>query len=210
MPAATILSQAALNSAQVFGSSVMPALSSTPLFAHSQLMRWMFIGAATQVPFGFITGSSSGATTLSQPSWPGELVDVGGDAGLVPLGDLGALELDGGRRVAGDHVGAKLGKRVGGVTGDRGLLPHAAGGGEHLAELGDRPRHRSRSPTDAACWSSARPMQCASGMPGRSGRNRPLQQISLIFPPCGRVAAAPSLDRFARPLRFFRLIVLGL
>src|SRR5579871_2416612 len=28
----------------------------------------MFIGAATQWPFGFITGSSSGATTLSQPS----------------------------------------------------------------------------------------------------------------------------------------------
>ena len=28
----------------------------------------MFIGAATQLPVGFITGSSSGATTLSQPS----------------------------------------------------------------------------------------------------------------------------------------------
>ena len=69
-PAATILSQSALNSAQVFGSSVMPALSMTLLLPHIQLMRWMFIGAATQLPFGFITGSSSGATTLSQPSWP--------------------------------------------------------------------------------------------------------------------------------------------
>ena len=27
------------------------------------------MGAATQLPFGFITGSNSGATTLSQPSW---------------------------------------------------------------------------------------------------------------------------------------------
>ena len=105
--------------------------------AHSQLMRWMFIGAATQLPFGFITGSSSGATTLSQPSAAGELVDVGGAAGRVPLGDFRALELHGGRRVAGDHVGAELGERVGGVAGDRGLLPVAAGGGEHLAELGD-------------------------------------------------------------------------
>ncbi len=36
-------------------------------------MRWMFIGAATQWPVGFITGSSSGATTLSQPprTWRG-------------------------------------------------------------------------------------------------------------------------------------------
>ena len=64
-------------------------------------------------------------------------VEVGGHAGRVPFGDFRALELHGGRRVAGDDVGAKLGERIGRVAGDRGLLPFAAGGGEHFAELGD-------------------------------------------------------------------------
>src|SRR5258708_6663348 len=66
--AATIFSQSALNSAQVLGNSLTPAASSALFDAQSQLMRWMFMGAATQFPAGFITGSSSGATTLSQPS----------------------------------------------------------------------------------------------------------------------------------------------
>ena len=66
--AATALSQSALNSAQVFGSDVMPACSIALVEPQIQLMRWMFIGAATQSPVGFITGRSSGATTLSQPS----------------------------------------------------------------------------------------------------------------------------------------------
>ncbi len=100
-------------------------------------MRWMFIGAATQLPVGFMTGSSSGATTFSQPSCSGEIVEIGGHAGLVPLGDLRALQLHGRRRIAGDHVGAQLGQRIGGVAGDRGLLPGAALRREHLAELGD-------------------------------------------------------------------------
>src|SRR5690606_33996533 len=58
-------SQAALNSAHVLGSSFTPAASSTLGEAHSQLMRWMFMGAATQEPSGFMTGSNSGATTSS-------------------------------------------------------------------------------------------------------------------------------------------------
>ena len=66
LPAATILSQAALKSAQVFGTSATPASCMTFGDAQIQLMRWMFIGAATQLPVGFITGSSSGATTFSQ------------------------------------------------------------------------------------------------------------------------------------------------
>src|SRR5262252_4690971 len=66
--AATALSHAALNSAQVLGSSVMPAAFIALGEAHSQLTRWMFIGAATHLPAGFITGKSSGATTLSHPS----------------------------------------------------------------------------------------------------------------------------------------------
>src|SRR5271154_6928740 len=66
--AATALSQSALKSAQVFGRDLMPAWSIALVDAQIQLMRWMFIGAATQSPVGFITGSSSGATTLSHPS----------------------------------------------------------------------------------------------------------------------------------------------
>ena len=70
----------------------------------------------------------------------GDVVEIGGLAGLVPLGDFGTLELNRGRRIAGDDVGAQFGQRIGGMAGDRGLLPFAAGGGEHLAELGDRRR----------------------------------------------------------------------
>src|SRR6185312_9831233 len=66
--AATALSQSALNSAQVLGISVSPSCFIALEEAQVQLMRWMFIGTATQVPVGFITGSNSGATTLSQPS----------------------------------------------------------------------------------------------------------------------------------------------
>src|SRR5271156_4630717 len=66
--AATALSQSALNSAQVFGSVLIPACSIALVEPQIQLIRWIFIGAATQSPVGFITGRSSGATTLSQPS----------------------------------------------------------------------------------------------------------------------------------------------
>src|SRR6185437_3852945 len=66
--AATALSQSALNSAQVFGRVLIPAFSIALVEAQIQLMRWIFIGAATQWPAGFMTGRSSGATTLSQPS----------------------------------------------------------------------------------------------------------------------------------------------
>ena len=82
----------------------------------------------------------------------GEVVEVGGHAGLVPLGDFRPLELHRGRRVAGDDVGAQFGQRVGGMAGDRGLLPFPAGGGEHLAELGDRRRVGSLRPlTEQVC-----------------------------------------------------------
>src|SRR5882724_5607239 len=67
-PAATALSQSALNSAQVLGIAVRPTCFIALDEAQVQLMRWMFIGTATQLPVGFITGSSSGATVLSQPS----------------------------------------------------------------------------------------------------------------------------------------------
>ena len=194
-PAATILSQSALNSAQVFGSSLMPALSRTALLAHSQLMRWMFIGAATQSPFGFITGRSSGATTLSQPSSLGELVHVGGHAGLVPLGDLGTLELHGRRRVAGNHVGAELGQRVGGMAGDRGLLPVAAGGREHLAELGDGRGVGAARPTDAACWSWAWPRRRRARATERPPKRRHISGSSS-FPPTEKPRFLPSADRF--------------
>src|SRR4030088_272339 len=66
MPAAFSFAAAALNSAQVLGISVMPALSSAFLLPHIQLMRWIFIGTATQEPLGFITDKSSGATVASQ------------------------------------------------------------------------------------------------------------------------------------------------
>ena len=136
-PAATILSQSALNSAQVFGSSVMPALSRTPLFAPQPVDAVDVHRRCDPTAFRLHHRQQLRRYDLVPAFLAGELVHVGGAAGLVPLGDLGALELDGGRRVAGDHIGAKLGKRVGGVAGDRGLLPFAAGGGEHLAELGD-------------------------------------------------------------------------
>ena len=70
----------------------------------------------------------------------GELVEIERHAGVIPLGDLGALQLHGGRRVAGNNVGAKLGQRIGGMAGDGGRLPFAACCREHLAELGDRRR----------------------------------------------------------------------
>ena len=76
----------------------------------------------------------------------GQLVEVGGVAGRRPLGDLGPFELDGGRRVARQHLGAQLAQRVGGVARDRRLLPVAALGLEHLAELGDRQRIAAGSP----------------------------------------------------------------
>src|SRR5258708_15345444 len=66
MPAAFSFSQSALNSAQVLGISLRPALSSAFVLPHIQLMRWIFIGTATHEPFRFITGKSSGATLASQ------------------------------------------------------------------------------------------------------------------------------------------------
>src|SRR5271167_4378385 len=139
--AATALSQSALNSAQVFGRPLMPACSIALVEAQIQLMRWMFIGAATQWPVGFITGSSSGATTLSQPS----LLARSSRLAVMPVefhsAISGPLSC-----TAGDDVGAQLGKRIGGMPRDRGLLPFSPGGGEHLAELGDRRRVRAFGP----------------------------------------------------------------
>src|ERR1700748_2734883 len=66
IPAAFTFSASALNSAQVSGICLMPTLSITFLLAHIQLIRWMFIGTATQDPLGFITDKSSDATVPSQ------------------------------------------------------------------------------------------------------------------------------------------------
>src|SRR5260221_5122895 len=68
MPAAFNFSQSALNSAQVAGMLVIPALSRAFFPPHIQLIRWIFIGTATHEPLGFMTARSSGATDLSQPS----------------------------------------------------------------------------------------------------------------------------------------------
>ena len=166
----------------------------------------MFIGAATQLPVGFITGSSSGATTFSQPSGCRQIVEIGGHAGLVPLGDLGPLELHGRRRVAGDHVGAQLGQRIGGVAGDRGLLPRAALGGEHLAELGDRRgvgagrplvQHVGLGLGQRGC----RPSKCAE-----SGRKAVIKNFIVSLPFVARfVSTACGRDFKSRPARAFNL-----
>ena len=75
--AATALSQSALNSAQVFGNSVMPACSIAFVDAQIQFMRWMFIGAATQLPVGFITSKQFGRDDLVPALGLGELVEIG-------------------------------------------------------------------------------------------------------------------------------------
>jgi hypothetical protein len=54
---------------RLVGRSVMPACFIAWVEPQIQLMRWMLSGTATQWPAGFITGRSSGATTLSQPSF---------------------------------------------------------------------------------------------------------------------------------------------
>ncbi len=136
-PAATIFSQSALNSAQVFGSSVMPALSSAFLARPQPVDAVDVHRRGDPGALRLHHREEFGRDDLVPAFGLGELVDVGGHAGLVPLGDFGALELHRRRRVAGDDVGAELGERVGGVAGDRRLLPFAAGGREHLAELGD-------------------------------------------------------------------------
>src|SRR5215472_14400516 len=64
--AAFSFSQSELNSAQVLGKSLIPALSNAFGLDHIQLMRWIFIGTATHEPLGFNTGRSSGATSWSQ------------------------------------------------------------------------------------------------------------------------------------------------
>ena len=140
MPAATTLSQSALNSAQVLGSSVMPAFSMAFLLAPDPVDAMDVHGRGDPFAGRLHHRQQFRRHDLVPAFRGGELVEIGGHAGLVPLGDFRALELHGGRRVAGDHVGAELGQRVGGVAGDRGLLPFAAAGGEHLAELGDRLR----------------------------------------------------------------------
>src|SRR5258707_8934010 len=66
MPAAFNFSQSALNSAQVAGMLVIPALSRAFFPPHIQLIRWIFIGTATQEPLGFMTDKSSAATVPSQ------------------------------------------------------------------------------------------------------------------------------------------------
>ena len=187
MPPATALSQAALKSAQVLGSSVTPTASIAALLPQIQLMRWMFIGAATQCPSGFITGSSSGATTLSQPSAAASSSMLAVMPVCVPLGDFRTLELHRGGGVARDHVGAQLGEGVGGVAGDRGLLPGTARGGEHLAELGDRGGVVAGWPTDAASALLARrrpSWTAAQAMPLRGPRGPSYEVSWYSLPVC--------------------------
>ena len=144
--AATALSQAALNSAQVFGSSLIPGLLHRLGRAPDPVDAMDVHRRGDPVAGRLHHRQQLGRDDLVPAFLVGEVVEIGGHAGLVPLGDFRTLELNGRRRVAGDDVGAQLGQRIGGVPGDRGLLPLAAGGGEHLAELGDRGRVRAFGP----------------------------------------------------------------
>ena len=132
-----------------------------------QLMRWMFIGAATHLPVGFMTGSSSGATTFSQPS----SFACASRSAVMPVAFHSAIS---------GPLSCTAGGALPAITSARSLasvlavwpamevcshLPPALG--EHLAELGDGRGVGAASPIDAACWSSAR-----QALRSRSGRGR--------------------------------------
>src|SRR5882724_5751169 len=67
-PAFCTFCAAAMNSSQVFGSLVTPALASTSLLAHTQLVECTLTGAAIHLPLYLENFCSAAGTVLSQPS----------------------------------------------------------------------------------------------------------------------------------------------
>ena len=150
--AATALSQSALNSAQVFGRVLDSRLLHRLGRAPDPVDAVDVHGRGDPVAGRLHHRQEFGRDNLVPAFLVGEIVEVGGHAGLVPLGDFRTLELHCRGRVAGDDVGPQLGQRVGGMAGDRSLFPLAAGGGEHLAELGDGRRIGALGPlTEQVC-----------------------------------------------------------
>src|SRR6185503_19365909 len=69
-PAFCTFCAAAMNSSQVFGSLVTPALASTSLLAHTQLVECTLTGAAIHLPLYLENFCNACGTVLSQPSLP--------------------------------------------------------------------------------------------------------------------------------------------
>src|SRR5882762_7777689 len=67
-PAFCTFCAAAMNSSQVFGSLVTPALASTSLLAHTQLVECTLTGEAIHLPVYLENFCSAAGTVLSQPS----------------------------------------------------------------------------------------------------------------------------------------------
>src|SRR5712664_871958 len=67
-PACCTFWASAMNSSQVLGSLVMPALARTSLLAQTQLVEWTLTGAAIHLPLYFENFCSAAGTVLSQPS----------------------------------------------------------------------------------------------------------------------------------------------
>src|SRR5260370_42153892 len=120
--AAIAFSQSALNSAQVLGSEAIPACAIALVEAQSQLMRWMFMGAATQSPVGFITGRSSGATTLSHPSALASSSRLAAAAQSVHSGVFRPFRFPGRRALAAPDLARTSARLVVGVPPIQGLL----------------------------------------------------------------------------------------
>src|SRR5512134_3926475 len=67
-PAFCTLAAASMNSSQLAGALVTPALSSTALLAQTQLVECTLTGAAIHLPSYFEKACSAFGTVLSQPS----------------------------------------------------------------------------------------------------------------------------------------------
>src|SRR5512145_1428369 len=65
-PAFCTFCAAAINSSQLFGSLATPALSSTALLAHTQLVEWTLTGEAIHLPLYLENFCKAAGTTLSQ------------------------------------------------------------------------------------------------------------------------------------------------
>ena len=87
-----------------------------------------------------------GCDNCVPPFCGGEFIQIGGLPSGVPLGNFGALELNCRRSGSRHHVRAQLGKSVRGMPRNGCLLPFAASGFEHLAQLGNGCRFRALRP----------------------------------------------------------------